>query len=147
MAAITAGVITAVAAVGSAVSQRNAARAQSRSQRIEQRRADIANARERRTVVRNARVARAQIEAQASLTGQTGSSTVAGATSGVQQQLGSNLSFLDQNQQLSAQATAANISAARYLTQASTWATLGNSFGAVATQFDGVGKNKQPGAD
>lgn len=146
MAAITAGVITAVAAVGSAVSQRNAARAQVRSQRIEQRRADIANARERRATVRNARVARAQIEAQASLTGQSGSSTVAGATASVQQQLGSNISFLDQNQQLSSQATAANISAAKWMSRANTWAALGNSVSAVATQFDGVGKNKQPGA-
>lgn len=111
----------AVAGTAYAAKQQKKAAAQSRSaQRAEQRRADIAAARERRGAVRNARVMRASIEAQAAGTGLVGSSSASAAMSNVQGRTNENLSFLDQTAALSAQASAANIAAARYASRAET---------------------------
>jgi hypothetical protein len=146
MAAITAGVVMAVAAVGSAYAQNKSAKAQARAQKAEQRRADIANARERRMTVRNARIARAQIEAQAATSGLGGSSVAAGSMANVSSQMARNLGWLSTNQQISAQVTSANLSAAKWMSRANTWAALGQAAGAVGPYFDGPGKGKMPGA-
>ena len=138
MAAITALVVTAVAAVGSAYSQNKSAKAQARAQKAEQRRSDIANARERRMTVRNARVARAQIEAQAATSGLGGSSAAAGAMANVSSQMGDNLGWLSTNQQINAQVTAANLSAAKWMSRANTWAALGSTAQAFGGQFGGA---------
>lgn len=148
MAAITSLVVTTLATGYQAYSANKSAKAQRRGQRIEQRRADIANARERRATVRAGRVARAQVEAQAATSGVGGSSTTAGAVSGIQQQLGSNLSFLDQNQQLSARSTAANLDAAKWMSKANTAGAVAEVAGGVFSRTGGVGyKKKQPGAN
>lgn len=125
------GVITAIAlgimAVGT-YQQVKASKASAKAQRAaiaaEQRRADIANARERRGAIRNARVARASIESQAATTGLVGSSAAQGAMNNVQSRMGENLSFLDQNQQLSAQASQANMLAAKYASKANMWGSV-----------------------
>lgn len=129
--------ITAATSVGSAVSQRRGAREARRANRADQRRADIANARERRAIVRSARVARAQVEAQGAVSGLTGSSAVAGSTANIQSQLGENLSFLDQNQQLSAAASRANAAAASWMSRAGTFGVLGQLAEAGGAQFGG----------
>lgn len=127
MALVTAAVVGAVAAVGSAYYQRRSGKEQKKAIRAQQRQADLANARERRGLIRNARVARASIESQAALTGLTGSSSASASTSNVQGRLGENLSFLDQNMQLSEQASIANERAAGYMTKASNIGAIGSA--------------------
>lgn len=126
MAITTLAVITAVAAVGSAVAANKQASATKKGIKAEQRRADIQNARERRGAIRNARMSRASVESQSALTGLGGSSATAGSMSNIQSRLGENLSFLDQNAQLSAKASAANESAAK-------WANRGNTMQAIGS--------------
>lgn len=139
MALVTAAVVGAVAAVGSAYMSYKQGKAQQKAIKAEQRRADIANARERRMAVRNARVARASVESQAGNTGLFGSSAAAASTANIQGRLGENLSFLDQNAELSQKASRANETAARYGNYAnmlgaigSTATTLGGYFGRPA---------------
>lgn len=124
MAAITLGVLAVAGTVASYNQQRKAAKAQARANAAEQRRADIANARERRAAVRNARVARASIESQGALSGLDGSSSVAASMSNVTSETGSNISFLDQNIQLSSEASQANQQAADYMSRAQGYADL-----------------------
>lgn len=126
--AIALGVM-AVGTVASAQAQRKSAKQQRKAIEAQQRQADLANARERRSAIRNSRVMRASIESQAATTGLVGSSAAQGSTSNVQSRLGENLSFLDQNQQLSAQASIANQRAADYASKANSW-----------TAFAGMGK-------
>jgi hypothetical protein len=135
MALITAAVVGAVAAVGSAYMSYKQGKAQQKAIRAQQRQADIANTRERRFAVRNARVARASIESQSANTGLFGSSATAASTSNVQGRLGENLSFLDQNAMLSQQASSANEQAARYGNMANTIGAIGNAAGAIGGRF------------
>ena len=98
--------VTGAFIVATAVSvdqSRQAAKAQEKAQELSQRRADLEAARARRQQVREARIRRAQIIAQSQAVGGEGSSAEAGATGSLQSQLGANLSFLDQTQQLSRQ--------------------------------------------
>ena len=125
MALVTAAVIGAVAAVGTAYMSYRQGKEQKKAIKAQQRQADIANARERRFAVRNARIARASVESQAATTGLVGSSAAAASMANIQGRLGENLSFLDQNQMLSAQASRANENAA-------TW-------GSRVVQADGAG--------
>lgn len=123
----------AAVAVGGAVyagqQQKKAAKASRAAMAAEQRRADIANARQRRFAVRNARVARASIEAQAAGTGLVGSSSVAAAASNVTGRTNENISFLDQNAELSQQASAANMAAAKYTSRANTGQAISSAAG------------------
>lgn len=137
-------IVFAVAAVASAAysarQQSKAASAQRRAMAAEQRRADIANARERRQQIRNARIARAAIENQAASSGLMGSSSMAAAVSNVTTRSNENISFLDQNQMLSAQASAANIQAARFSSKAATGSAvsqLAQQFGNYSNMFNG----------
>lgn len=117
LSSIALGVMAAGAVYG-AVQARKGVKEQRKAIRAEQRRADIANARERRFAVRNARVARASIESQAAMSGIGGSSAAQASMANVQGRLGENLSFLDQNQQLSQMASVANERAAEYASRA-----------------------------
>lgn len=135
MAAVTTIIagVGAASAVGSAYAQSRQASSMRRANRAQQRQADIANARERRAAIRAARVARASVESQAATTGIVGSSSVAGSVSNITSATNENLSFLDQNQQLMAKASAAN-------RQAASWAATGSVFdtiGALATKLEG----------
>lgn len=122
--AIGLGVAAVAGTVYQAKQQKKAAAETRKAAAADQRRADIANARSRRQAVRDSRVARASIEAQAAGTGLVGSSSVSAALSNVQSRTNENLSFLDQNAQLSAQASAANNAAARYSGRAATGAAI-----------------------
>lgn len=125
--------VTAVAGtVYQAKQQKKAAAETRKAAAADQRRADIANARERRFAVRNARVARASIEAQAAGTGLMGSSSASAALSNVTSRTNENLSFLDQNAELSQQASSANVAAAKYSSRA---ATAGAVAGLASTGF------------
>lgn len=108
-------------ATGGAVSAREASQENRKAQRIAQRRADLATARQRRQQIREARIARAQVEAQGAGRGIQGSSGIVGAGASVQSQLASNLSFLDQTQELSGQISDANIRAGRLGSRAATF--------------------------
>ena len=124
MAAITLGIIAVGLTAASYSQQRKAAKEQAKANRAQQRQAELANARERRTAVRNARVARASSEQQASMTGMNGGSAAELAVGNIQNQLGENLSFLDQQQSLANEAGAANQKAADYASRAQGYADL-----------------------
>lgn len=104
--AITA-VTAAVGAVASYQQQRRAASAaqeQARNQRaaqtVRQRMEDREVARERRQAIREARAARGMVLSQGATQGTSQSSGVAGGLGSVQSQMGYNISFLDQQQDL-----------------------------------------------
>lgn len=137
MAGITLAVIGAVATVASYSQQRKAAKSQARAQEAEQRRADLQNARERRRAVRDARVMRASIESQGALAGLTDSSAVSAATSNVTSETNSNLSFLDQNQMLSQEASHANQQAADYAARAQGYADIAKLAGMGGKTYGG----------
>lgn len=122
--AIGLGVAAVAGTVYSAQQQKKAARATRAATAAEQRRADIATARERRSAIRNSRVLRASIEAQAAGTGLVGSSSVAQSAANVSSSTNEAVSFLDRTQALSQQASAANIAAARYASRADTGAAV-----------------------
>lgn len=130
MAAITTGVIVAASAVYSGVQNRKAAKATQRSQRLQQRMADLAAARERRRALQGARVQRASIEAQGANTGLVGSSAAAAAIADVTTRTNENLSFMDQSANLARQATTANQQAAGYASKAA----MGESVSSLAKQ-------------
>lgn len=117
-------VVAVVGAVASYSQQRSAAKAQAKAQRLQQRQADLANARERRNTIRSSRIAAAQVEAQGVSTGMLGGSAERSSLFNIQNQLGQNLSFLDQNQQLSDEASRANQAAAAYASRAQGYADL-----------------------
>lgn len=130
-------IVMAAAAVYSAVQQRKGVKEQRKAIRAQQRQADLANARERRGAIRNARVARASIENQAANTGLVGSSAASASMSNVSSRLGENLSFLDQNQQLSRQASVANERAAGYASKAAMGQTVASIAQSVGNSFNG----------
>lgn len=142
--AVFTSIVLAAVAIGSAVysaqQQKKAAAATRKGMAAEQRRADISNARERRFAVRNSRVARASIEAQAAGTGLVGSSSASAATSNVTSRTNENLSFLDQNAELSQKASSANMAAARYTSRANT----GQAVGSIATSAMGMYGGAKP---
>lgn len=131
---VVTAIVTAAAAVYSAVQQRKASKAQQRSLRAQQRQAEIQNTRERRAQIRQGRVQAASIEAQAANTGLFGSAAAAGATANVQSRVGENLSFLDQMGELAQAASIANQQAAGYASKAQ----LGEAIGQIASSIGGM---------
>lgn len=82
--------------VGFAIDQQQTAkREQKRARKAQRSQAAAQAARSRRQQIRAARLKTAQSTAAAQFTGITGSSTAIGAVGGLQTQLGSSLSFLD----------------------------------------------------
>lgn len=112
--------VAAAGTVASAQQQRKASRAQRRSQETQQRIADVQASRERREQVRQARVARANLQAQAVGAGVETSSSAQVGQAQVGQQLAGNLSFLDTVGDLSRQASIFNIQAAQAQSRAAT---------------------------
>jgi len=135
MALVTAAVVGAVAAVGSAYMSYKQGQAQKKAIRAQQRQADLQNARERRAQIRQARMARASVESQAALTGLTGSSAARGSISSINSRMGENLSFLDQMIGLSRQASSANEEAASWASRAAITSSLGSAVGGFAQRF------------
>lgn len=100
--------ITSAAFVGGSVLEqreetRAARRDARRAQQVERRIQNVRAARERRQAFRNARRAAAAAESGAVASGTTQTSSFVGGQSGIQRQLASNVSFLEQNRQLAKQ--------------------------------------------
>ena len=134
------GVAAAVTVVGTAASiysSQKQASAQKKQIEAQRRMADIENARQRREAVRQARIARASVISQGEAQGVSGSTGIAGGVAGVQQQMGYNLSFLDQMQDANTQAAVFGQKAANYGAQA-------GLFGQIAsTAYNDFGGKKE----
>ena len=116
--------ISAIAGAGSAMSSYQSARQQKKARRVQSRMADIEAQRQRQAQVREARIKRAQLTAGAQASGVENTSSLAGAQSGLQTELASNLSFINTTQQMGNQASG-------YLQRAADYGSMGNLFGAV----------------
>ena len=116
--------ISAIAGTASAVSQHQAAQKQKKARRVQSRMADIEAQRQRQAQVREARIKRARLAAGAQASGVENTSSLAGAQSGLQTELASNLSFINTTQQMGNQASG-------YLQRAADYGSMGNLFGAV----------------
>lgn len=134
------GVAVAVAVVGTAASiysSQQQASAQKKQIEAQRRMADIENARQRREAIRQARIARASVISQGEAQGVSGSTGIAGSVAGIQQQMGYNLSFLDQMQ-------AANTQAAVFGQKAADYGAQANMFGQIAsTAYNDFGGKKE----
>lgn len=145
MALVTSVVVGAAATAYGAYSQRKSAKAAERANRAQQRQADIANARERRAAVRNRRIAMASVESQGALTGISGSSGIEGSLANISSRMGENLAFLGQNEELAAQASNANIQAARWASRAATAQSISNMATTFGTMYGGPSPTPKPG--
>jgi hypothetical protein len=106
--------------------QAKAGRQNQRAFEAEQRRAEIENVYKARQAVRQARVAQAQMESQAALTGGVGGSAAAGGVASVQSQLGGNLNYMASIAEENTASAKAQISAARASTNAAIAGTIGD---------------------
>ena len=134
------GYVAAAAAIYSADQQAKAGRQQQRAFEAEQRRAEIENVYKARQAVRQARVAQAQMESQAALTGGVGGSAVAGGVSSVQSQLGGNLNYMASIAEENTASAKAQMAAARASTNAAIAGTIGSfasSNSSMKTIFSG----------
>lgn len=125
------GIVAGGALLLGAFETRKARKSQEKSSRKAERQADIRATRERRETIRKARVRRADILSESALTGASGSSSEAGAISGLQSQVGENLGASFQLQQLSQEQSGLNRQAGKSLANAS----LFNTVGSFATGF------------
>jgi len=123
--------LSAHSAISGAHERKIQAREARHAERDRQKQADIATQRERIKQVRTARIKRAQAAAAATVGGGTGGSGLIGVQSNVQQQLGSNLSFLDQNQALSSEISSLNISGINHANNAA----QSDAIGGLASQI------------
>lgn len=139
------GVVAAVATVYSVSEQAKAGRQNQRAFEAEQRRAEIENVYKARQAVRQARVAQAQMESQAAMTGGVGGSAVAGGVSSVQSQLGGNLNYMASIAEENTASAKAQMAAARASTNAAIAGTIGSFAGSqggkdfMKTIFSGGG--------
>lgn len=108
----TVAAVAAVVGAGAAVAGTVlSARASAKASKIQKQQRNLQASRRRRSAIREARIARGQVVNTAALTGVSGSSAEAGATSAISSQLSSNLSFLDQQVGLGNQIAGAQSSA------------------------------------
>jgi hypothetical protein len=139
------GYVAAAAAIYSADQQAKAGRQQQRAFEAEQRRAEIENVYKARQAVRQARVAQAQMESQAALTGGVGGSAAAGGVASVQSQLGGNLNYMASIAEENTASAKAQMAAARASTNAAIAGTIGSFAGSqggkdfMKTIFSGGG--------
>lgn len=129
------GVVAAVATVYSVSEQAKAGRQNQRAFEAEQRRAEIENVYKARQAVRQARVAQAQMESQAAMTGGVGGSAVAGGVSSVQSQLGGNLNYMASIAEENTASAKAQMAAARASTNAAIAGTIGSFAGSQGKDF------------
>ena len=133
-------VVAAGAGVASVVQGKKAAKAEEKSQETQQKINDLKTARERRSQVRQARAQRSEIVAGSGAGGTLQSSSSISAAGNVGTQLGSNLSFIDQTQKLSSQASIFNIQAAKASSNATLAKTVAGAGVATFKQAGGVEK-------
>jgi kynureninase len=129
------GYVAAAAAIYSADQQAKAGRQQQRAFEAEQRRAEIENVYKARQAVRQARVAQAQMESQAALTGGVGGSAAAGGVASVQSQLGGNLNYMASIAEENTASAKAQMAAARASTNAAIAGTIGSFAGSQGKDF------------
>ena len=111
---------------------------QKKSAKLQQKKADIGMARERAKQVRRARAQRASALAAGQTGEGTGGSGLAGAQADIGSQLGSNLSFLQKNAQISKQLSDLNVSSGNKISKANTRASYGAGVASVATSVGSV---------
>ena len=131
------------AAEDAADAQHAASQQQAERARLEQRRADIQNARTVRAAIRQARVARAAIINTGANSGTSGSSGVLGGAGSVQAQLGSNLGYFGAMGELNTGVFQTQVGEAEALSSATQsqasaagWGALGQLGGSI---FAGAG--------
>lgn len=116
--------------------QQQAAKAQSKanrkSQQLQQKRADVATARERAKQVRASRIARASALAQSTSGEATGGSGLAGVQANIGGSAAKSAQFLNQNQQISSEISNLNISTSRKVAKHTGRAAVGAGATAVA---------------
>ena len=113
--------------------QQKAARAQRRADKARANMDRLRRQREKQRQVRESRIANANNEATAQATGTGGSSSVAGANASLDSQLSSNLSFLDQAQQIGDVISANNQKAASAQGRAAIFNTASQIAGSYLT--------------
>jgi len=126
--AIIAGIGLAVGAAGTYMSvkaQRKQVKLQRKAQAAQRAQDNMRAARERREAIRNSRIAGGQIEQNAANQGVSGASATLGGLGSIGQQLNQNLSFLDQYNRLSDQATELIGKANKVGATAVTWQNIG----------------------
>jgi len=111
--------------------QKKALAADQEARASQQKQQDLESARERRRVLRQARIQRATVIQAGENQGVAGSSAVAGAISSIGSQTGSNLSFLDQSAQNTANTNAALAGQSRALGAADAGAGLSQLGGTI----------------
>ena len=114
--------------------QAKSGRAQQRAFKAEQQKAEIENVYKARQAVRQARIAQAQIQSQAVLTGGVGGSAAAGGMASVQSQLGGNLNYMAQIAEQNTASSEAQMQAARASTNAAIAGTIGSFAGSSSGQ-------------
>lgn len=102
-----------------------AGRQQQRAFEAEQRKAEIENIYKARQAVRQARIAQAQMQSQAALTGGVGGSAVAGGVASIQSQLAGNLDYMSSIAEENTAISEASMAAARASTNAAIAGTIG----------------------
>ena len=106
--------------------QAKAARQSQRAFEAEQRKAEIENVYKARQAVRQARIAQAQMESQAALTGGVGGSAAAGGISSIQSQLTGNLDYMASIAEENTASANARIGAAKASANAAIAGTIGD---------------------
>jgi hypothetical protein len=124
--------------------QAKAGRQSQRAFEAEQRKADIENVYKARQAIRQARVAQAQMQSQAAMTGGVGGSALAGGISSIQSQLGGNLNYMASIAEENTASQNAQMNAARASTNAAIAGTIGSSIGTIFSA-GGFGKPSNPG--
>lgn len=123
------GYVAAAAALYSIDQQAKTGRQQQRAFEAEQRKADIENVYKARQSVRQARIAQAQMQSQAVMTGGVNGSALAGGMSSVQSQLGGNLNYMASIAEENTASQRAQMNAARASTNAAIAGTIGSFAG------------------
>lgn len=145
---VIAGAALATAAVGTAESikqGRRAASAQREASAMQQKQADLQNARQKRDAIREARLAYGRTTNAAANQGVSGSSGSQGGLSSITSQLGDNISFLDQYGFFSDQASRALGRANQATARANAAGSIANLGFQVAGNASGIANVFRPG--
>ena len=129
-------VVSTVSTLYAADQQKEATREQSRAnerrEKLEQKRANAKAARARTQVLRKQRIARAQATASTTADAGGGGSGLLGVQASIQGQAFGNIQFLNQNQNISNQISALNISSGRRISRFQSRALFGQAVSGVS---------------
>jgi hypothetical protein len=123
-----------------------AAGAQRKAAEYQRQQGDLQAARQKRDAIRQARIAMATAQQGAQNQGAAGSSAALGGVGSIQSQMGATLSFLDQFNFLSDQASIQLGKANQFAANADTAAGIGKIASSIFGQFGGGGSNSGPQA-